>query len=126
MIPFLVGSTVAFILVLAVVVGIVIARSGGGDVAEPQWRATSMPAGSEFPPLLERDEVIRAYASCRGRYRGDERLARAETVTSNLDQGRRTMAQLKVIISIECPPAWAVRMGISNEASWAARGIWLA
>ena len=32
-IPFLVGSTVASILVLAVVVAIVIARSGGSDVA---------------------------------------------------------------------------------------------
>ena len=72
-IPFLVGSTVASILVLAVVVAIVIARSGGSDVAIPHWpsRATFTPAEPELPPLLEREAVIRAYASCGGRYSGD-------------------------------------------------------
>ena len=88
-IPFLVGSTVASILVLAVVVAIVIARSGGSDAAIPHWpsRATFTPAGPELPPLLEREAVIRVYASCGGRYSGDERRARAETVTDDLDQG---------------------------------------
>ena len=113
-IPFLVGSTVASILVLAVVVAIVIARSGGSDVAIPHWpsRATFTPAGPELPPLLEREAVIRAYASCGGRYySGDERRARAETVTDDLDQSRRTVGEIKAVISIECPPAWAARMG---------------
>ena len=119
MIPFLVGATVASILLLAVV--IVVAGSGGSDVAEPHW-----PLAQDPPAGLQREAAIFTYASCGGRYSGDERRARAETVTASLDQGRRTLGELRVIISIECPPAWAVRMGISNEASWAARGIWLA
>ena len=34
---------------------------------------------------------------------------RVESATASLDEGRRTVGQLKVIISIECPPAWAGR-----------------
>ena len=123
-IPFLVGSTVASILVLAVVVAIVIAGSGGSDVAEPHWplaqdppwRATFTPAALQLPPLLEREAAIFAYASCGGRYSGDERRARAETATANLDQGRRTVGEFKAIISIECPPAWVTTMGDQNWA----------
>ena len=116
-IPFLVGSAVASILVLAMVIGIVIARSGGSNVVEPHWpsRATFTPAGPQLPPLLEREAAIFAYASCGGRYSGDERRARVETVKDNLDQGRRTVGEIKAVISIECPrhgqPRWAIRTG---------------
>ena len=122
-IPFLVGAALASILVLAVVVAIVIARSGGSDVSEPHW-----PLVQDRPllRLLAREGVIRAYASCRGRYRGDERMARVESATASLDEGRRTVAELKAVISIECPPAWAARMGNSTGHRRLARGILLA
>ena len=109
--PFLVGAALASIMVLAVVIAIVIARSGGSDVAEPHW-----PLVQDRPllRLLAREDVIRAYASCRGRYRGDERRTRVESATASLDEGRRTFAEFQVIISIECPPAWAARMGNST------------
>ena len=117
--PFLVGATVASILVLAVVIGIVIAGSGGSGVVEPDLplaqeapgRITFTPAGLDSPSLLERELAIFAYASCRGRYSGDERRARAETATATLDERGRTVGEFQVIISIECAPAWAARMG---------------
>ena len=76
----------------------------------------SLPAALQLPPLLEREAAIFAYASCGGRYSGDERRARAETATANLDQGRRTVGEFKAIISIECPPAWVTTMGDQNWA----------
>ena len=66
------GSALASILVLALLIAIVIARSGGSDVAEPHW---PLAQDRPLPPLLAREDFIRAYASCGGRYRGDERRA---------------------------------------------------
>ena len=57
----------------------------------------------QLTPFLEREAAIFAYASCGGRYSGDERRARAETATANLDQGRRTVGEFKAIVTILVP-----------------------